>query len=157
MFDPVRVCQILNEEAVDYIVIGGVAAAAHGSSLTTRDIDVMPSTELENLERLASALTRIHAHMRTESDPVPVNLDGRFLQGVSRVLNLTTDCGDVGVVFDTEGIDGGFPAWNRVQAGSRPSQGSCGTAVPRIPTRRGGALGQVQVTAGAGDEAIGEK
>lgn len=113
MFDPVRVCQILNDEAVDYIVIGGVAAAAHGSSLTTRDIDVMPSTEFENLERLASALTRIHARIRTESDPVPVRLDGLFLQGISRVLNLTTDCGDVDVVFDTEGIDGGFPAWNR--------------------------------------------
>lgn len=113
MFDPVRVCQILNEEAVDYIVIGGVAAAAHGSSLTTRDIDVMPSPGLANLERLARALTRINARIRTEGDPVPVRLDGRFLQGVAQVLNLTTDCGDVDVVFDAEGIEGGFPAWNR--------------------------------------------
>jgi len=73
----------------------------------------MPSIELENLERLASALTRINARIRTESDPVPVRLDGRSLQGISRVLNLTTDCGDVHVVFDTEGIEGGFPTWNR--------------------------------------------
>ena len=113
MFDPVRVCHILNEEAVDYIVIGGVAAAAHGSALTTRDIGVMPSPGLENLERLASALTRINARIRTESGPVPVRLDGRFLQGIAQVLNLTTDCGDVDVVFDAEGIEGGFPAWNR--------------------------------------------
>jgi hypothetical protein len=104
MFDPVRVCQILNEEAVDYTVIGGVAAAAHGSSLTTRDIDVMPSTGLENLDRLASELTQIHARIRTEGNPVPIRLDG---------VDVTTDCGDVDVVFDTWGIDGGFPAWNR--------------------------------------------
>ena len=72
----------------------------------------MPSLGLENLERLARALTRINARIRTEGDPVPVRLDGRFPQGIARVLHLTTDCGDVDVVFDAEGIEGGFPAWN---------------------------------------------
>jgi len=26
MFDPVRICEILNEECVDYVVVGGFAA-----------------------------------------------------------------------------------------------------------------------------------
>jgi len=43
MFDPVGICKILNEERVDYVVIGGFAAVAHGSSLPTRDIDILPS------------------------------------------------------------------------------------------------------------------
>ena len=43
MFDPVRICEILNEEGVEYIVIGGFAAVIHGSSLLTEDIDLISS------------------------------------------------------------------------------------------------------------------
>jgi len=32
MFDPVRICSILNEEGVDCVVIGGFAAVVRGSS-----------------------------------------------------------------------------------------------------------------------------
>lgn len=30
MFDPVRICAILNEEEVDYVVVGEMAAEIHG-------------------------------------------------------------------------------------------------------------------------------
>ena len=43
MFDPVRICEILNEESVDYVVVGGFAAVVRGSSLPTRDIDIVPA------------------------------------------------------------------------------------------------------------------
>ena len=43
MFDPVRICQILNEEGVAYVIVGGFASVVHGSSLPTQDIDVVPS------------------------------------------------------------------------------------------------------------------
>lgn len=43
MFDPVRICAILNEEGVDYIVIGCFATVIHRSSLPTRDLDVLPT------------------------------------------------------------------------------------------------------------------
>ena len=61
MFDPVRICTILNEEGVDYVVIGGFAAVVHGSSLPTRDIDLLPSRNPSNLDRLARALKRMNA------------------------------------------------------------------------------------------------
>ncbi len=35
MFDPVRICQILNEEGVAYVIVGGFASVVHGSSLPT--------------------------------------------------------------------------------------------------------------------------
>ena len=35
MFDPVRICEVLNEEGVEYIIIGGFAAVIYGSSLPT--------------------------------------------------------------------------------------------------------------------------
>jgi len=40
MFDPVRICRILNEEGVEYVIVGGFAAAIRGSSLPTLDIDL---------------------------------------------------------------------------------------------------------------------
>jgi hypothetical protein len=43
IFDPVQICAILNEERVDYVVVGGFAAVVRGSSLPTRDIDIVPS------------------------------------------------------------------------------------------------------------------
>ena len=62
MFDPVRICEILNEEEVDYVVVGGFAAVVRGSSLPTRDIDIVPSRSRENLDRLGRALRRMGAH-----------------------------------------------------------------------------------------------
>ena len=65
MFDPVRICQILNEERVEYIVVGGFAAVIHGSSLPTQDIDVLPARSMDNLDRLSRALKRMNAQIRT--------------------------------------------------------------------------------------------
>lgn len=48
MFDPVRICSILNEERVDYVVVGGFAAVVRGSSLPTRDIDIIASKSAAN-------------------------------------------------------------------------------------------------------------
>lgn len=61
MFDPVRICTILNEEGVEYVVVGGFAAVVRGSSLPTRDIDIVPSRSSENLDRLGRALRRMGA------------------------------------------------------------------------------------------------
>ena len=49
-FDPVEICAVLDEEAVEFVVLGGFAAIIHGSPLPTEDIDVIPSREGDNLE-----------------------------------------------------------------------------------------------------------
>ena len=90
MFDPVRICEILNEEGVDDVVVGGFAAVVRGSSLLTRDIDVVPSRSKENLDRLGRALRRMGAQIRTDGDPVPAPLDGPFLANMPLMLNLVT-------------------------------------------------------------------
>ena len=79
MVDPVRICQILNEERVEYIIVGGFAAVIHGSPLPTQDIDVLPARSMDNLDRLSLALNRMKAQIRTSGDPVPAPLDGPFL------------------------------------------------------------------------------
>lgn len=111
MFDPVRICAILNEEGVEYVVVGGMAAVIHGSSLPTRDVDVVPSRDDANLDRLARALTRMNAMIRTSTDPVPTPLDGAFLAAVPFILNLVTDFGDVDLTFSPSGALQGFTDW----------------------------------------------
>ncbi len=54
--------RVLAEHGVDYLVIGGVAAQVHGRRRTTKDLDVTPAPDPENLERLAAALVALDAH-----------------------------------------------------------------------------------------------
>jgi hypothetical protein len=112
MFDPVRICEILNEEGVDYVVVGGFAAVIHGSSLPTRDIDVVPSRATISLDRLARALRRMNAKIRTEGDPVPAPLDAQFLANMPFMLNLVTDLGEMDLTLSPSGGLGGFEEWD---------------------------------------------
>lgn len=112
MFDPVQICTILNEEGVDYVVVGGFAAVVHGSSLPTRDIDIVPSRTPSNLDRLAGALQRMNAMIRTDDDPVPTRLDGPFLVNIPLMLNLVTDLGEMDLTFAPSGGLGGFEEWD---------------------------------------------
>lgn len=113
MFDPVRICEILNEEHVEYVVVGGLAAVVHGSSLPTRDIDIVPSRSSDNLDRLGRAMRRLGARIRTEAGPVAAPLDGPFLANMATMLNLVTDFGDVDLAFEPAGRAGGFDGWRR--------------------------------------------
>ena len=112
MFDPVGICRVLNEEGVDYVIVGGFAAVVHGSSLPTRDIDVVPSRRADNLDRLARALKRMNAMIRTDGDPVPAPLDGPFLANMPLMLNLVTDLGEMDLTFAPSGGLGGFEEWD---------------------------------------------
>ena len=112
MFDPVRICETLNEESVDYVIVGGFASLIHGSSLPTRDIDLVPSRQLGNLDRLATALRRMNAMIRTDREPVPATIDARFLAEMPLMLNLVTDHGDVDLTFEPSGPLIGFDGWH---------------------------------------------
>jgi len=68
-FDPVSMLRVLERHQVDYILIGGLAATLHGSPLRTGDVDICPRAELDNLERLAAALTEMEARIRQVLGP----------------------------------------------------------------------------------------
>lgn len=62
--DALGLLRTLAEHAVDYVVVGGVAVQVHGHRRTTRDLDVIPDPDPENLERLAAALESLQATPR---------------------------------------------------------------------------------------------
>ena len=53
---PEAILEALVGGAVEFVVIGGLAAIAHGSRRMTRDIDIVVSPDDENLARLEAAL-----------------------------------------------------------------------------------------------------
>jgi hypothetical protein len=113
VFDPVRICLILREEDVEFVVLGGFAAVVRGSSLPTKDINVIPSRDRTNLDRLGRALTRMNAMIRISGDPVPTKIDGGFLASMPHMLNLVTDFGEMDITFTPAGSVGDFEGWRR--------------------------------------------
>ena len=85
----------LNRHRVEYVMIGGIAALLHGSSRATYDLDVLARGSLENLERLAAALTSIDAGQ---------HLDSADLRGSS--TRWDTSVGRVDVLLSARGLDG---------------------------------------------------
>jgi len=105
--DPGPIFEALNRHEVDYVLIGGYAAQQHGAIRPTKDIDVTPSTELENLGRLAAALKDMGAGIRVNDLPqgLPFDTSAEALRGV-KMLNLRTPHGDFDLTFAPAGIDG---------------------------------------------------
>ncbi len=53
----------LDTAEVRFIVVGGFAVSAHGYLRGTKDLDIVPDPDPENLRRLAGALSRLDAEV----------------------------------------------------------------------------------------------
>jgi hypothetical protein len=95
--------RLLGEYKVKCVIVGGVAAAIHGSLLLTNDLDVCYERDATNLKQLAEALQSVHARLRNVPEGLPFLLDGETLK---RGLNVTfsTDIGDVDLLGEVRGV-----------------------------------------------------
>src|SRR5215212_11532447 len=105
--------RLLGEHKVKCVIVGGVAAAIHGSSLVTSDLDVCYARHATNLKQLAEALQSVHARLRNAPEGLPFILDAETLK---RGLNFTftTDIGDLDLLGEVRGIG----SYEAVVAGS---------------------------------------
>jgi hypothetical protein len=110
-FDPVEICAVLSDEGVEFVVLGGFAAVIHGSPLPTEDVDVIPARSAANLERLATALKRLGAKIRTGDEPVETRIDAAFIRSMPHMLNLVTQFGDIDLVFTPAGTLTTYEQW----------------------------------------------
>ena len=106
--DPVGILEVLVSHEVEFVLIGGVAANAHGYPLPTQDVDITPAPDRANYERLALALREMNARIRVEREAVgvPFVVDARTLAG-NVTWTVTTDRGDLDIVTEPAGT-GGF-------------------------------------------------
>jgi hypothetical protein len=94
--------RLLDRHAVRYVVVGGLAATAHGATRVTYDIDLVPDWTNDNLRRLAAVLTEAGAELQAPELPAPIAfpIDDRSLRQFE-VSTWRTKLGDVDVITGT--------------------------------------------------------
>lgn len=70
-----QVLNLLGSAGVEFIVVGGVAANAHGSVRATDDLDLVYRRTPENISRLVKALEPINPYLRGAPPGLPFRLD----------------------------------------------------------------------------------
>jgi hypothetical protein len=70
---------LLVRSDVQFIVIGGGAALAHGSARLTYDVDIVYARDPENLRRIAGALHPYRPYLRGAPPGLPFQWDERTL------------------------------------------------------------------------------
>lgn len=110
-FDPLPALRALADAGVDFVVIGGVAGGAYGSSFTTYDLDIAYARDPQNLERMAQALRSIGARLRGAPADLPFLLDAKTL-GAGANFTFDTDLGSLDILGDAAGA----PPYDRLRA-----------------------------------------
>lgn len=102
MTDFEQLFHALGEAAVEFIIVGGLAATIHGSSRLTQDVDVVYERSDDNLERLVAAIRPFGPYLRGAPPGLPFEWSAATLR---RGLNftLTTAIGDVDLLGEIAG------------------------------------------------------
>lgn len=109
---PKEVIETLANHEVDYMLIGGLAAIAHGSQRVTRDFDLLLNPATANCRRMIAALVEVEAkeYLPKSKRWVPVSRDADSLWLLRRRRFFDTTAGGVDVCNRIEGV----PEWDQV-------------------------------------------
>ncbi len=90
MADFITLLDALTEQDVAFVVIGGLAAVAHGSAHVTNDLDLCYARTPENCARLVAALAPYRPTLRGAPADLPFRWDPRtLLAGLNFTLDTT--------------------------------------------------------------------
>lgn len=94
--------RLLAEGNVEFILVGGLAATAHGSARFTQDVDVVYRRTPENIARLARALASVSPYLRGAPPGLPFRWD---VDTIAHGLNFTlvTALGDIDLLGEITG------------------------------------------------------
>lgn len=94
--------ELLSGNGIEYIVVGGAAATAHGSARLTRDLAVVYRRSPENLQKLAAALAPHKPYLRGAPAGLPFQWN---MDTIQRGLNFTleTDLGNLDLFGEITG------------------------------------------------------
>ena len=113
--DTERILRVFAAHQVDYVLIGGLAALAHGSTIATADAYVLPRLDTTNLEGLLDALEELGAailiseqRLAMEAGPAweATELNDRGAEALASAdaWHFTTDAGPIDVVVRVTGV-----------------------------------------------------
>jgi hypothetical protein len=115
---PVRIAEAIGAlvgHEVDFVVVGGFAAIAHGSQRLTQDLDIVIDRRVANSRRLITALVALEAEYRLSSGrwaAVRANADPKWVAKDNRLFD--TRVGGLDVFNKLDGL----PSWNEVRSRS---------------------------------------
>ena len=116
-FRPEEILRRLVDADVRFVIIGGIAAQAHGSPSLTADIDIVPSWDRENLAKIARILRNTAAvrhGLPIDAPPMPP-LDARTLLG-GAVFTLNSRFGRFDLLANPDpGLDYASLRWNAIR------------------------------------------
>jgi predicted nucleotidyltransferase len=97
--------RLLSENEVEFIIVGGAAATAHGSARLTLDLDVVYNRSAKNIERVVNALRSVQPYLRGAPPGLPF---GWSVETVLKGLNftLTTSLGALDLLGEIVGGGG---------------------------------------------------
>jgi hypothetical protein len=101
-FRPRRILEALVAHGVDFVLIGGLAGIARGSSYPSYDVDIAYVRDRDNLERLAAALQELEADLRGAPAGLPFVPDAETLRAGSH-FTLSTPYGSLDLLADPDG------------------------------------------------------
>ena len=92
----------LHDTAVEFIIVGGVAARAHGSARLTDDIDISYARSKSNLARIVAALAPLDPYLRGAPPGLPFDWSvGTLRAGLN--FALTTSLGSIDLLGEITG------------------------------------------------------
>lgn len=97
-----RVLGTLVKGNIDFIVVGGLAAAAHGSAAATFDVDVVYSRSRENITRLVATLAPFEPYLRGAPPGLPFKWDEKAVK-MGLNFTLTTTLGNIDLLGEAAG------------------------------------------------------
>jgi hypothetical protein len=102
-FDLRALLEILHRRDVQFVVIGGVAVAAHGYVRGTEDLDLVPDPDPANLDRLTDCLEELDSTLPTVGRAFDPSTD---VAAIRRGGNVTADTrfGGLDIVQRANGV-----------------------------------------------------
>lgn len=97
-----KVLELLEHGNIKFIVIGGLAAAAHGTARSTSDVDVVYARDSSNIRKLAAAFAPHSPYLRGAPPGLPFRFDEKTID-LGLNFTLTTDLGDVDLLGEIVG------------------------------------------------------
>lgn len=86
MTDYTALLPLLVANRIDFIIVGGAAATAHGAARLTLDLDIVYGRDDLNLERIVRALEPIQPYLRGAPPGLP------FEWSLLPCVNLSSSC-----------------------------------------------------------------
>jgi hypothetical protein len=103
MVDFDALLKLLRQHEIEFVIVGGFAAMAHGASQLTQDVDVCFEFTPKNVRRLAGALKDFHPIHRMTPQRLPLELND---ENIARLKNLylQTDLGQLDCLSEVKGV-----------------------------------------------------